>query len=351
MIKFIFFPFSALWSLFMYIRRNFYDKGRRINYNKPTICVGNLCMGGSGKTPHIGYLVDLLQKNNIKTAILSRGYKRKTKGFRFVDALSSSQDVGDEPLLLYKKYEPISVAVCKNRIEGLNKIFEQQPETDIVLLDDAYQYMPLRPGLSILLTDYYHSYMQDFVVPSGGLREGQSAAKDADIIIVTKSPATVPALEEAMILDKIKPLPHQEVYFSHIEFGKLIPITQKAETMSLDNVNSIVAVCGIANPYPFLDYVNKNFSEKQTLIFPDHHRFTNRDIQKIQAYCNRSMRKNCAIVTTEKDAMRLLDSEFKNQVEQLPIFYIPIEVKFNYKYKEKFEKRIYHYVNENTGNS
>jgi len=351
MVKFIFLPISVLWSIFMSIRRRFYNNGRRISYAKPTISVGNLCMGGSGKTPHIAYLVELLQKNNLKVAILSRGYKRKTKGFRFVNDLSSSKDVGDEPLLLYKRFDNVNVAVCKNRIEGLDNIFKHFPETDIVLLDDAYQYMPLRPKVSILLTDYYHSYTSDYVFPTGNLRECRSAAKDADIIIVTKSPATIPTLEEKMVLSKIKPLPHQKVYFSSIEFGTLTPITQKAKNIQSDNIQSAVAFCGIANPYPFLEYVNKRFSEKQTLVFSDHHNFKDSDIKKIYKYYDRSMRKNCAVITTEKDAIRLMDSEFKNEIEQLPVFYIPITVKFNNKYKHNFEEQIRQYVDKDTANS
>ncbi len=351
MFKFILFPFSALWALFMYIRRAFYNKGRRIKYKKPTICVGNLCMGGSGKTPHVEYLINLLEKNHSNIAVLSRGHGRKTKGFRFVDSLSSSKDVGDEPLLLYKKHTSASVAVSKNRIQGLDKIFEKLPETDVVLLDDAYQYMPLRPGLSILLTDYYYSYMQDYVVPVGRLREGRSAAKDADIIIITKSPKIIPTIEERIILNKVKPLPHQKVYFSYIEFGEITPLTQKAKELPVDSLRSAVAVCGIANPYPFLEYVNDHFIEKQQLVFSDHYRFTEKDIQKMQRYVNRSMRKNCAVITTEKDAMRLLDSEFRREVEKLPIFYIPIEVKFHRRYKEEFEEQVQQYVNKNKRNS
>jgi tetraacyldisaccharide 4'-kinase len=255
--------------------------------------------------------------------------------------------VGDEPLLLYKKHTSASVAVCKNRIEGLNKIYEKLPETDVVLLDDAYQYMPLKPGLSILLTDYYHSYMQDFIFPVGKLREGRSATKDADIIIITKSPKTIPTIEEKMIMNKVSPLPHQKVYFSSIEFGALLPFTQKAKEMQHNNIQSVVAVCGIANPYPFLEYIKDNYAEKQQLVFSDHHRFTEKDIQKIYSCWDRSMRRNCAVVTTEKDAVRLLDSELRKEVEKLPVFYIPIEVKFHQKYQEEFEKQIQEYVSKN----
>jgi tetraacyldisaccharide 4'-kinase len=351
MFKFLLFPFAAFWAVFMRFRRNFYNNGRRTIYKKPAICVGNLCMGGSGKTPHVGYLVDLLKENNFNVAILSRGYKRKTKGFRLANSTSTSKDVGDEPLLFYKKHEDIPIAVCENRIKGMDKIMEKFPETNVFLLDDAYQYMPLRPGLSILLSDYYKNYINDFVVPVGRLREGKSAAKDADIIIITKSPKTVPTMEEQMILNKIRPQPYQKVYFSYIEFGELTAFTQMAKNLSVDSLRSAVAVCGIANPYPFLEYINSSFWEKQQLVFSDHHCFTKEDIQKIHKYFDRSMQKNCAVITTEKDAMRLLDSEFKEEIEALPIFYIPIEVKFHRKYKEEFEEQILEYVSKNTKNS
>jgi tetraacyldisaccharide 4'-kinase len=349
MYRFIFFPFSVLWGTFMYIRRNIYHKLQRVTHDKSAICVGNLCLGGSGKTPHIEYLIRLLEKHHLNIAVLSRGYGRKTKDFRFVDSLCSSQEVGDEPLLLYKKHNSISVAVCNNRIEGLKKLYEKLPETDIVLLDDAYQYLPLKPGLSILLTDYYHSYMRDFIFPVGNLREGRSAAKDADIIIITKSPKVIPTIEERIILNKINPLPHQKVYFSYIEFGEIFPLTQRGKEIQHEGVRirSVVAVCGIANPYPFLEYVKDNFAERQQLVFSDHHRFTKEDVRKIRNCWERSMQKNCVIITTEKDAVRLVNSELKKEIERLPLFCIPIEVMFHRKHKESFEDQIIKYVDKN----
>jgi tetraacyldisaccharide 4'-kinase len=233
----------------------------------------------------------------------------------------------------------------------MDKIMEKFPETDAFLLDDAFQYMPLRSGLSILLSDYYKNYISDFVVPVGRLREGRSAAKDVDIIIITKSPKIVPIMEERIILNKIRPQSHQKVYFSYIEFGELTAFTEIAKNLPLDSIKSVVAVCGIANPYPFLEHINACFWEKQQLVFSDHHHFTKEDIQKIHKYFNRSVQKNCMVITTEKDAMRLLDSEFKEDIEKLPIFYVPIKIKFHHKYKEDFEKQILEYVSKNTANS
>ena len=348
MLKFVFFPFALFWATFMRIRRNFYKNGRKLTFEKSVISVGNLCMGGSGKTPHVEYLINLLKKNNFHTAILSRGYKRKTKGFQMVNASSSSKDVGDEPLLFYKKHKDVSVAVCKNRIEGMNKVMEIVPQTDVFILDDAYQYMPLQAGLSILLSDYYKRYVDDYVVPMGYLREGRLAAKDADIIIITKSPKVIPTMEEKMILEKINPLPHQKVYFSYIEYGKITPLNSEADQLSIDSIKSAVAMCGIANPYPFLEYINNHFQEKQQIVFSDHHHFTERDMEKIHHCFDRSIQKNCAVITTKKDAMRLMDSEWKNKIEDLPIFYLPIEVKFHRKYKEEFEEQVLEYVRKNT---
>jgi tetraacyldisaccharide 4'-kinase len=308
-------------------------------------------MGGSGKTPHTEYLIRLLAKNHTHVALLSRGYGRQTKGFRFVDSISTSKEVGDEPLLMYKKHTSVAVAVCENRIRGLHEITAKLPDTDVVLLDDAYQYLPLKPGLSLLLTDYYSNYVQDYVVPIGKLREGRSAAKDADIIIVTKSPKTIPSIEEKMIIRKIKPLPSQKVYFSYIEFDAMSPLTQKAKEMSADTVRSVVAVCGIANPYPFLEYIKHRYIETQQLVFSDHHCFTLKDVQKMSKYVYRSMYKHCAVVTTEKDVVRLIDPKLQSEVEKLPVFYIPIKVKFHPKYEAEFEERILDYVRENRINS
>ena len=351
MLKFLLYPFAAFWALFMQIRRSFYNNGRRMEYKKPTICVGNLCMGGSGKTPHTDYLIQLLSQNQHNVAVLSRGYGRKTKGLQFANPTSNSKDIGDEPLLIYKKHSSIPVVVSKNRIKGLDAIFDQSPQTDVVILDDAYQYLPLKPGLSILLTDYYHNYTKDYVVPVGRLREKRSAAKDADIIIVTKSPKVVPTIEERIFLEKIKPLPHQTVCFSYIEFGTLVPLTKEAEKLPLQSIRSAVAVCGIANPYPFLEYIDSHFVEVQKLVFSDHYCFTRKDIQKMERFVERSMTKKCAVITTEKDAMRLLESEFKEYIATIPIFYIPIEVRIHPKYQEKFEKQIRDYVGKNTRDS
>jgi len=300
-------------------------------------------MGGSGKTPHVEYLIKLLQYQ-YKVAVLSRGYGRETKGFLFADSLSTSQDIGDEPLLLYKKNSGVVVAVCRDRVKGLQKIHEKMPDIDVTILDDAYQYLRLKYGLSILLTDYYLMYSQDYVFPVGNLRESPSAAAAADIIIVTKSPKVIPDLDEQMFLNKIKPLPHQTVYFSYIEYGKFRPLTAAAQTVQTEDIRSVVTVSGIANPYLFTEYINNKYREKQHLTFSDHHVFKKKDIEKMISMYNCAIMRSRVIITTEKDAMRLMTSQFWQLIAHLPIFSIPIEVKFHDKYCKDFENQIIKYV-------
>jgi tetraacyldisaccharide 4'-kinase len=296
-------------------------------------------MGGSGKTPHVEYLLNLL-KFQYKTAVLSRGYGRKTKGFLFANSNSTCQDVGDEPLLLYKKNSATAVAVCENRVEGLQKISEKMPDTDLVILDDAYQYLKLKYGLSILLTDYYWSYPKDHVFPVGKLRENPSAAKEADIIVVTKSPKVMTNLDEQLFLTKLKPLPHQKVYFSYIKYGGLLPLTAAAQVIDIETIRSVVTVSGIANPYLFLEYFSNKYRERQHLTFPDHHVFTKKNIEKVISSYNKAIMRSRAIITTEKDAIRLMTSDLWQLIAHLPVFTLPIEVKFHEKYRKDFENQV-----------
>lgn len=339
------FPISIIWALIMSTRRNFYNSNsekRRVKFNKPVICVGNLCMGGSGKTPHIEYLIRLLG-NDFQLAILSRGYNRSTKGFLFADSSSTSDTIGDEPLLYYKKYSHIAVSVCENRVEGLKKIWDKLPEIKAVLLDDAYQHLFLKPGLSILLTDYYHLYPDDFVFPSGNLRESANAAKEADIIVITKSPPVISPIDERVIIDKIKPLSHQKVYFSFLRYGDLIPLTGIARTQ-IEEPKSVVIFTGIYNSYPLITHLKEKYKDIQIYTCRDHHKFTIADIEKVKYMLNRSISPHKAIITTEKDASRLLDPSLKELIQMLPIYYVPIAVDFHQKYKEEFDNQIIEYV-------
>jgi tetraacyldisaccharide 4'-kinase len=346
--RIFFFPISLIWSLFMTIRREFYNrnnKKRRVGFQKPIICIGNLCMGGSGKTPHTEYLIRLLSDKN-QLAVLSRGYGRTTNGFLFADSLSSSSTIGDEPYLYYKKYPSVAVSVCEKRVEGVHKILEKLAEIDIILLDDAYQHLAIKAGLNILLTDYYHLYADDFVFPSGSLREPITAAKEADIIVVTKSPILISPLDERIIFDKLQPLPHQRIYFSYIRYGNLVPFTTLAKNQ-IEEPKSVVVFTGIYNSYPLVSYLKEKYKDIQIYTCKDNHKFTESDIDQIQYLLSRCISPYRAIITTEKDATRLLEPSIKEKVYNLPVYYIPIVVDFHPKYKDDFNREIREYVGNN----
>ena len=350
--KFFFLPVSIIWALIMSIRRSFFNgskQKRRIKFSKPVICIGNLCMGGSGKTPHTEYLIRLLS-NHFQLAVLNRGYGRTTKGFMFADSLSTNKTIGDEPYLYYRKYPNLAVAVCEKRVEGLKKIWQKLPEVEVALLDDAFQHLQLKAGLNILLTDYYHLYSDDFVFPSGNLRELPSAAKEADIIIVSKSPAMVTPLEERIILNKLNPLPEQKVYFSHIRYGDMIPLTPFASKQKEDP-KSVVVFTGIHNSYPLISFLKEKYKDIQIYTCRDHHRFTKKDIDKVNYLLNRSISPYKAVITTEKDASRLMDKSIKDIIQDMPIYYIPIIVDFHSKYKCDFNQQIFNYVGKYKSNN
>lgn len=326
----------------MLLRRKYYNTKGRYTSSKPVIVVGNLCLGGSGKTPHVEYLIRMLS-DKYSLATMSRGYGRRTKGFLLANSLSTVYDLGDEPLSYYKKYPAITVSVCEDRVKGIKTLLEKLPDTDVIIMDDAYQHLPLKAGLSILLTDYYNIYPKDKVFPAGKLRESKSAANEADIIVITKTPKVMTRLDEEFLVEQINPLPHQKVYFSYIEFGQLIPLTPVAAEIPLSTIKSIVSLTGIANPYPLTEYLSVYF-EKQHIICSDHHIFTPKDIAQVKSALDKLLTYNKAVITTEKDAVRLMSTELYEQIKDLPLFYLPIEVRMHAKYKEKFENQILEYV-------
>ncbi len=326
-------PFTILYGLVMELRNFFFDKGwlKEQASPIPSIGVGNLSVGGTGKTPHVAYLVNLLQ-NQYRLATLSRGYGRKTKGFLLASQTSTSQEIGDEPCLYLKKFPEIQVAVSEKRVLGMEKLSELLPKPQVVLLDDVFQHRYLKPQTLILLTDYASPYYADFVFPSGNLRERPAGAKRADIIIVTKTPQDCGLQEREKILSKIKPKKHQKVFFSYIKYGKRVPLNKAAETMNPENIEKIIALAGIANPKPFFQYLATFAKEIVPLKFTDHHDFTEKDAEAIKKTFAETAGNPKAIFTTEKDAMRL--QNIIKTFDNIPVFYIPIEVDF-------FERQIF----------
>lgn len=319
------FPFSIIYAAITALRNRLYDLGwlKSHSYNLPIICVGNLSTGGTGKSPMVEFLVNTLKQKR-KVAVLSRGYKRKTKGFRKVLVTSTVSEVGDEPLQFKKKFPEVDVAVCEIRSNGIDQL---KSNADIIILDDAFQHRRVNASLSILLTSYGDLYVDDYVLPTGNLREPRSGANRAEVLVVTKCPETLSNSEMNKIERKLKPKKHQQVYFSKIVYSKEIIGEGKTESINFLQDIKFTLVTGIANPNPFISFLENhdlNFSHKS---FPDHHDFSSAEIDKLD--------QEGVILTTEKDYMRL--QPFINKAK---LYYLPITISFLNGDTERFIKRI-----------
>ena len=339
---------SLIWDILMRIRRRFYNREggkHRVQFPLPVINVGNLTTGGTGKTPHIEYLIEML-RDTCSLAVISRGYGRSTKGFRFADHQSDSNNIGDEPLQIHTKYPLIPVAVDENRVEGIRRLRETLPETNVILMDDAYQYLSMKAGLNILLTEYNRLYPDDHVFPWGDLRESPVAAAEADAFVITKCPSVLSQLHERTIIRKIKAKPHQKIFFSYMKFLPIVPFNQAAKQQDFE-LKSVVLLTAIANPPPLISYLKAKYKEFQMLTFRDHHPFNKEDIRKARLYLNRSLSPYKAVIVTEKDAMRLYSQNLAPYLKKIPIYTLPIKVEFHQKYKEQFHQFILNYVSKN----
>ncbi len=339
-------PFSFLYGIVIVIRNFLFDIGL-IPVYKPkttTISIGNLKVGGTGKTPHVEFFINLLN-GSYKIAVLSLGYGRKTKGYIQAGEKDTSLTIGDEPLQYFKKYRnSVTVAVAESRKKGIKKLQGIIPPPDIIILDDAYQHRYVKPSLSILLTEYDYPFYNDTLLPSGRLREPKYGYKRADIIIVTKCPKNLNPIEKKDIIIRMAPKPYQQVFFSFIDYGKPIPLTEAAQAMeSTEELESVVLFTGIADPKPLYEYLSES-KHVVSMKFPDHHEFTNNDFEHLKVTFHANQFEKKAIFTTEKDSMRLTKHESK--ISSLPIFYIPIKVNFGEQDKVDLEKQILDFINE-----
>ena len=343
-------PLSWLYAIVLNIRHWLYDCGllKSQSFSVPTICVGNLALGGTGKTPHTEYLIRLL-KDKAKVAVLSRGYGRQTQGYILADHDTGYQEIGDEPLQYHLKFDDIYVAVDENRCEGVENLLDFAPDIDVILLDDAYQHRKIKPGMNILLTEYYNIYSNDMLLPAGHLRDVKNAAKRADIIIVTKSPRVLLPYDKRDMINLIDAKPYQKVFFTYIDFKELTPINATAKKTNLQDMKSVYLFCGIANPYSLEDYLKRKYNTLITNYYDDHHCFTDNDIDMILDGFNSVIGKNKIIVTTEKDLMRLTNHSYLSKFDNVPLYTIPIEVRFNdNKEEEIFKNLILNYVGKNS---
>jgi tetraacyldisaccharide 4'-kinase len=341
-------PFSYLYGSITYLRNKCFDIGILpvSEYNSTVISVGNLTAGGTGKTPHIEYLIRLI-KDKYSVATLSGGYGRKKSGFVLATDVSTAREIGDEPRQFKKKFPDIMVAVDKKRRRGIKKILDKKPDLHTILLDDAFQHRYVKPGLSILLTDYAKMYYNDTMLPSGTLREFTSGIERADIIIVSKTPSIFSPLDRRLLLKKIAAEEYQRVYFSYIKYGEMLPfsvVQDHKESVSLDKSLSVLLLTGIANPTPLDQYLQFKVKKIIHCEYSDHHNYTIKDVELLEKTFVDITNKNKIIITTEKDAMRLEKSELQEILKKLPLYYIPIEIAFHEKDQEDFNRHILNYV-------
>ncbi len=351
-LQIILYPISLFYGLAMQIRNilfNFHILPS-IKFNKPVISVGNLTYGGTGKTPHIEYLIRLLHPP-LFLATLSRGYGRKSNGFILASKRSNVKYIGDEPMQFLKKFEGIKVAVDESRRRGIESLLQKHPDLDVILLDDAFQHRYVKPGLSILLTDYHKLYAEDYVLPSGTLREFRHGASRADIIIVTKTPKIFSPITRRRILEDLRPTPHQRVYFSFIKYGDPVGGFEGTGLEFPRKVTNILLFTGIANDYPLSEHLSRLCSELVVMKFADHHPYSIHDIEEITLKYNNLPTQKKIIITTEKDMMRLKTPVLSTKLKNLPLFFLPMEVDFHGTDKENFDNEIRKYVKKNQRNN
>ncbi len=326
------FPFSILYDGVTRLRNGLYNNGflESSSFEVPVICVGNLNVGGTGKSPMVEYLLRLLQKD-YKLATLSRGYKRQSKGYHLVQKEDSALQVGDEPLQFKTNFPDVMVAVDANRRAGIKNLMASSP--DVVILDDAFQHRKVKASHYILLTSFGKLYTNDLLLPAGNLRESAAGAERADLIVVTKCPSDISETQMKEIERQLKPLKHQKVFFSTIKYSENVFSETKRFPLEKLRSEEFTLVTGIANPQPLVDYLQSGNLKFEHWEFPDHHIFSDAEIA--------SFKKLNTILTTQKDYMRL-----KEKITSDKLFYLPIEISILRDQKEEFDKKIRDFANK-----
>ncbi len=344
------YPLSLIYGLVVFIRNKLFDVGilkeRRVDIH--TIGVGNLAVGGAGKTPLVEYLIKLLQKNEFSLATLSRGYKRKTSGYVLADANSTADDIGDEPLIYKTKYQ-VEVVVDGNRLNGVKKISELEKKPNLILLDDVFQHRYIRCGLNIVVSDYAHPFFKDHLLPYGTLREQLGGLVRADIIIISKTPERTTPIELRNVLKDVKPLAHQQVFFSYLKYGDLYSISDPNLKLEVEKElfkYHVMALTGIANADPMITYLKEFANEVYHFPFDDHHEYVPKELEDIQRYYEQINKNYKLIITTEKDLMRLKNSSIWPIAKNMNMFVLPVEVTFKDK-EEEFNNIILKYARTN----
>lgn len=347
------YPVALLYGTVIAVRNFLYNKGvlPSTEYDIPVICVGNLAVGGTGKTTHVDYLIELL-KPHFRVAVLSRGYKRMSRGFRIVTALDTVAMAGDEPLQLAMKHNDIVVAVDRDRNNGIREIVRQRPDTGVIIMDDGFQHRSVTPAISIILSEYSNLYVNDCLLPCGTLREHHKNIRRANFILITKSPPDISPMDRRVMFKNLGKYPYQNLYFTTLKYGSPMPVFPDRAREMPDagqlNDKCVVLVTGIANPAPLYDYLNNLARDVRHAGFADHHNFTLEEINSLVG--SKGEGADCYL-TTEKDAIRL------RMIDNLPdifvrnLYYIPVKAEFLSNDAEEFNNHIIKHVRKNKGNS
>ncbi len=348
-------PFSWLYGFGVKLRNMLFDIGllKSRSFKVPVISVGNIAVGGTGKTPHVEYLAAVL-RGKFRVAVLSRGYKRKSSGFIVADESTPMIQIGDEPYQMKHKFPDVTVAVDKNRCHGIDLLMEQDEKLDVVLLDDAFQHRYVKPGVNILLVDYHRLVIYDRLLPAGRLREPLKGKNRADIVIVTKCPKGLKPMEYRVITKAMQLYPYQQLYFTTLDYGQLIPVfpnevKQPVCLAELSDKHAMV-LSGIASPEQMIHDLSPLCEHLMPLTFGDHHRFGKKDVRRInEAFA--TMPSPAIIITTEKDVTRLLTAEGLSDEVRAHLYALPIRISFLQDQEDKFNQQIIGYVHKNSRNS
>ena len=339
-------PFALIYGLVIFIRNYLYKNQyfRAISFDIPVINVGNLSTGGTGKTPHVDYLINLL-KEHYPVGVMSRGYRRKTNGFLEVNTHNKAIEVGDEPLLTKWKHPDITVSVAEDRGMGIPSLVSGKEDNFVVLLDDAFQHRGVRPGLNILLTPFYDLYVDSNILPLGNLREFKSGADRADIIIVSHSPKNLNDVNKNIVIQKLQPKPYQHVFFSSVAYQNMYQVfSNNKEAITISKESDIILVTGIANNKNILAYLEENYNSVFPRKFGDHHHYTEHDIESIITTYQNLSSQNKYLITTEKDLTRLAPHAQKFINANIKVLCLPIKIIFAPQEQEKFNKAIFFYI-------
>lgn len=343
-LRILLFPFSLCYALVVMVRNALFDRNliRSASFQFPLICIGNLSVGGTGKSTMVEFLIGRL-KQEFRVAVLSRGYKRKTRGYAVANKRSTALEIGDEPMQFHLKYPDVIIAVGEERLVAIPQLLHDHPGCQLILLDDAFQHRSVTAGLNILLTEYGNLYTRDWYLPTGDLRDTPSSIRRSQIIVVTKCPPRLAEVERQRIEREISPKPEQQLYFSTIVYGTPYHILSKAECL-LTPETEVLLVSGIANPQPLKQYLMDQVLAYEELLYDDHHIFSIDDWNEIRARFDRMTATNKLMLTTEKDAVRLF--KFAPAIGELPLLVIPIEMRFLYDGEPQFLEAVNTFIRQ-----